>query len=113
YVIYTGSPDELHSLLDGELNLPNNFYPSFTAVKGATLDIALSKLPNKKHLFSLGLSDPLYFSVHSNYAKLTDDGNSIVLHVFKYYHPDETIDNDKVKDELEQYLDALQPNWRQ
>ena len=44
----------------------------------------------------LGISDPLYYSVHSNYARLSEDGKSTVLHVFKYHHPDDHIDGKKV-----------------
>ena len=60
----------------------------------------------------MSISDPLYYSVHSNYARLSEDGKSAVLHVFKYHHPDEHIDGKKVQTELEQFLEKMQPGWQ-
>ena len=60
-------------------------------VQGASLDVALTQLPNPNILFAMGLTDPLYYSVHSDFATLSEDRNSTVLHVFKYYHPNEQI----------------------
>ena len=79
-------------MLGEKINLPqSSFFTETTTVKGATLDVALSQLPNPKRLFAMSISDPLYFSVHSNYARLSEDGKSAVLHVFKYHHPDDTL----------------------
>ncbi|MCG7345842.1 NAD(P)/FAD-dependent oxidoreductase [Sporosarcina sp. ACRSL] len=108
YVICTTGPHELAKMVSEEVSL----FADSTAVKGATLDVALSQLPNPKRLFAIGLSDPLYFAVHSNYARLSEDGKSAVLHVFKYHHPDEHIDSKKVQIELEQFLEMLQPGWQ-
>ncbi|WP_217587457.1 phytoene desaturase family protein [Lentibacillus saliphilus] len=104
YVVCTTGPHELHHML-GEQSSFSKIRP----VKGATLDVALTELPNPKKLFAMGITDPLYFSVHSNYARLSVDGKSTVLHVFKYHTPDEHIDGKKVKKELEQFLEKLQP----
>ena len=60
----------------------------------------------------MGITDPFYFSVHSNYARLSDDAKSTVLHVFKYHHPDDHIEGKKVKNELEQFLEKIQPGWQ-
>ena len=91
YVICTTGPHELTKMVSEEFS----FFAEITAVKGATLDVALSELPDPKRLFAMGVSDPLYFSVHSNYARLSEDGKSAVLHVFKYHHPDDDIDSNK------------------
>ncbi|MFN7253251.1 MAG: phytoene desaturase family protein [Anaerobacillus sp.] len=113
YIICTTGPQELNALLGENVNLPyNSFLSQITPVKGATLDVALTHLPNPKQLFAMGITNPLYFSVHSNYARLSDDEKSFVLHVFKYNHPDEHIDEEKVKNDLEQFLEKLQPRWR-
>ena len=40
------------------------------------LDVALSSLPDKDALFALGVDRPLYFSVHSAYAKLAPNGGA-------------------------------------
>ena len=55
----------------------------------------------------MGLTDPLYYSVHSDFATLSEDRNSTVLHVFKYYHPNEQIETTLVKNELQQFLEKL------
>ncbi|TXC85810.1 NAD(P)/FAD-dependent oxidoreductase [Metabacillus litoralis] len=114
YVICTTGPHELNEMLIEEGNHEqDSVYDQITPVKGATLDIALTQLPNPKILFAMGISEPLYYSVHSHYARLSDDTTSAVLHVFKYHHPGEHIDEASVKTELEQFLDKLQPGWQQ
>ena len=61
----------------------------------------------------MGLTDPLYYSVHSDFATLSEDRNSTVLHVFKYYHPNEQIETTVVKNELQQFSEKLQPGrWK-
>ncbi|SDM43427.1 phytoene desaturase family protein [Sediminibacillus halophilus] len=111
HVICTTGPNELTKLLGD--NLPqSSFITQPTPVKGATLDVALSQLPNPKRLFAMSLSGPFYYSIHSTYARLSEDGKSAVLHVFKYHHPDDHIDRKKVQHELEQFLDKMQPGWQ-
>jgi phytoene dehydrogenase-like protein len=113
YVICTTGPNELNKMLGEKINLPqSSFFTETITVKGATLDVALSQLPKPKRLFAMSISDPLYFSVHSNYARLSVDGKSAVLHVFKYRHPDEHMDGKKVQIELEQFLEKMQPGWQ-
>ncbi|MFA9559484.1 phytoene desaturase family protein [Evansella sp. AB-rgal1] len=112
-VLSTVGPNELNQML-GEKS-PFSQIESFTeiqSVNGATLDIALTQLPNPKKLFAMGIVEPIYFSVHSNYARLSDDAKSIVMHVFKYHKPNENIDRKKVKMELEQFLEKIQPGWK-
>lgn len=109
-VIYTTGPHDLNDML-GENQLSE--FTQITPVRGATLDVALTHLPNPKQLFAMGITDPLYFSVHSPYARLSDDTTSAVLHVFKYHHPDEPIDAPKIKIELEDFLEKLQPGWKE
>ena len=112
YVICTTGPNELNKMLGEKINLPqSSFFTETITVKGATLDVALSQLPKPKRLFAMSISDPLYYSVHSNYARLSEDGKSAVLHVFKYHHPDDHLDGEKVQNELEQFLEKMQPGW--
>ncbi|OCA83101.1 FAD-dependent pyridine nucleotide-disulfide oxidoreductase [Bacillus sp. FJAT-27225] len=108
-VICTAGPSELAGMLGrGEGDVLSSMIP----VRGATLDVSLTHLPRPKQLFAMDLTNPIYYSVHSAYAKLSEDRNSTVLHVFKYHHPDEQIDGARVKNELEQFLDKIQPCWR-
>jgi hypothetical protein len=52
-------------------------------VRLVCLDVALSSLPDKDALFALGVDRPLYFSVHSAYAKLAPKGGALI-HIAKY-----------------------------
>ncbi|KKI89540.1 FAD-dependent pyridine nucleotide-disulfide oxidoreductase [Bacillus sp. SA1-12] len=114
YVISTVGPQELVAMLGDKINpQQKSFLSSIKTVKGATFDISLTHLPNTKRLFAMDMEHPYYYSVHSNYAKLSDDGKGVVLHVFKYHHPDHPIEAIEVKHELEQFLNKLQPGWQQ
>ena len=76
------------------------------------LDVALSSLPDKDTLFALGVDHPLYFSVHSAYAKLAPNGGALI-HVAKYLGPSIQPKPREDQPELEAFLDLLQPGWRQ
>ncbi|MFB5088406.1 FAD-dependent oxidoreductase [Psychrobacillus sp. PGGUH221] len=113
YVLNTTSPQELNKMLGEQSSISQrDFFAKITPVKGATLDVALTKLPNPKKLFAMGITDPLYYSVHSNYARLSEDRENTVLHVYKYHHPNDQIDGKEVKKELEQFLEKMQPEWK-
>ncbi|MFA9456508.1 phytoene desaturase family protein [Halalkalibacter sp. AB-rgal2] len=109
FVLYTGAPEHLQQVTNQQLN---SSIPPIIPIKGAAYDIALSTLPDRHQLFALDLTDSLYYSVHSTYAKLGHH-NHIVLHLFKYLHPTEDKNTQNVKEELEQFLERLQPNWKQ
>ena len=113
YVLSTVGPKELYQMF--VKNKPSPQIEAFNPiqpVQGASLDVALTQLPNPNILFAMGLTDPLYYSVHSDFATLSEDRNSTVLHVFKYYHPNEQIETTLVKNELQQFLEKLQPGWQ-
>jgi len=76
------------------------------------LDVALSSLPDKETLFALGVDRPLYFSVHSAYAKLAPNGGALI-HVAKYLGTSIEPKPREDQPELEEFLDLLQPGWRQ
>lgn len=69
----------------------------------ATLDVALSSLPDPKLTFALDLEAPLMFSVHSAAAQVAPRGGA-VLHATRFGTGSER--------ELEHLLDNLQPGWR-
>jgi phytoene dehydrogenase-like protein len=79
-------------------------WPEMTPVILSTIDVALSKLPQPKNTFALGIDRPLYFSVHSRWAQLTPKGGALI-HVSRYGGGDE--------EELERLLDEMQPGWRE
>lgn len=78
-------------------------------IRMATLDIGLSRLPRPDQRFVLGIDRPLYLSVHSGVAKLSDNG--FVVHIGKYLEGESNPDADRA--ELEDLLDLAQPGWRQ
>lgn len=78
-------------------------WPRPTPVIASCLDVALSKLPDPRMLFALGVDRPLYFSVHSAFAQLTPKGGAL-LHAARY--------GGGTEDELEALVDEMQPGWR-
>lgn len=83
---------------------PDLDWPTTTAVTASCLDIALSKLPQPRNTFALGIDTPLYYSVHSAWAQLTPKGGAL-LHVAKY--------GEGTQEELEAVVDEMQPGWRE
>lgn len=79
-------------------------------LKAACLDIVLSRLPEPKRTFALGLDAPLYLSVHSRWAELSPNKAYAVLHAMRYDGAAE--DPAAIESELELMLDRLQPGWR-
>ena len=76
------------------------------------LDVALSSLPDKETMFAIGIDQPLYFSVHSKYADLAPEGGALI-HVAKYLGTSIVPKPREDEPELEQFLDFLQPGWRE
>jgi phytoene dehydrogenase-like protein len=77
----------------------------------ACLDVALSRSPQPRRRFALGVDRPLYLSVHSAVARLAPDGGAVV-HVARYLGPSPPVDAAAVERELEGLLDLAQPGWR-
>jgi phytoene dehydrogenase-like protein len=99
---------------------------TLTRLTASCLDIALSRLPNPKRTFAVGIDTPVYLSVHSSVAQLGPRGGALI-HVAKYrstgaplQSPDD-FDADGIRlseasraeeRELEAVLDKVQPGWR-
>ncbi len=83
--------------------VPDLDWPATTAVTASCLDIALSRLPESRNTFALGIDKPLYYSVHSKWAQLTPKGGAL-LHVARY--------GEGTEEELERLVDEMQPGWR-
>ena len=81
------------------------------AVYAACLDLGLSRLPEPRHQFALGIDEPLYLSVHSSAARLAPDGGAMV-HVLRYLEPEQQFDKTSLLAELEGFADLVQPGWR-
>jgi phytoene dehydrogenase-like protein len=74
-------------------------------------DVALRRLPQPQHRFALGVDRPLYYSLHSAWAKLAPEGGALI-HTIKYLRPGEPSEPERAHQELEEWLDLLQPGWR-
>ncbi len=81
-------------------------------VRAACLDLALNGLTRPDNRFALGLDRPLYYSVHSAAATLAPEGVAVV-HVMKYLGNETTDSSHSALQELESFLDQLQPGWRE
>ncbi len=84
---------------------------SAVSARAACLDLGLTRLPNPKRRFGLGIDVPMYMSAHSFYANLAPEGR-VLLSVAKYLPVDEPRDPARDLAELEGFLDVAQPGWR-
>ncbi len=110
--IIAGSPSMASALVDGGANpVLRARAESAIPVKLACLDLGLRRLPYPDRKVVLGVDSPLYYSVHSTYAKLAPAGRAMV-HVAKYLAPDTPNDPRADERELENLMDTVQPGWR-
>jgi phytoene dehydrogenase-like protein len=113
-VVIAAGPMDAYSLFDDK-ERPEVLSKAAKAAKPVRLvclDVALSSLPDKDALFALGVDRPLYFSVHSAYAKLAPEGGALI-HVAKYLGTSIAPKPREDQPELEELLDLMQPGWRQ
>lgn len=82
-------------------------------VRAACLDVGLSRLPQPRRSFALGIDEPTYLSLHSSGARgMAPDGGAL-FQVARYLSPDEKPDRAAVQAQIEALLDAVQPGWRE
>lgn len=112
-VILAVPPAAAAELVEGSEATPlGGWAAAAIPVRGATLDIGLSRLLQPRVRFVLGVDRPLYFSVHSGVADLAPEGGAMI-HVSKYLSSDEEADSQSVEREFEDLLDLVQPGWRE
>ena len=80
-------------------------------VEAACLDIGLKRVPCPEHRFALGVDLPFYFSMHSAWAKLAPEGGALI-HAAKYLDPAKRNDAKTVEQELNEWVESIQPGWR-
>jgi phytoene dehydrogenase-like protein len=110
--VVAAGPDAAAALLTGaEQVTARRWAAAAIPVKAACLDVALSRLPQPRASFALGVDRPLYLSVHSAVATLGPPGGA-VIHVAKYLG---SAGSDPKGDEreLEALMDLVQPGWRE
>jgi phytoene dehydrogenase-like protein len=113
-VVIAADPMDAYSLFDDNdrPDVLSKVAKEAKPIRLVCLDVALSSLPDKDTLFALGVDHPLYFSVHSAYAKLAPKGGALI-HVAKYLGTSIQPRPREDQPELEAFLDLLQPGWRQ
>lgn len=117
YVIIATNPSHVYSLLRTSTLIDPTFLDQLEKInrpaRVATLDLALTGLPNPKVYGAYGLDNPLYLSLHSAFAKLSADGHGVLFHAMKYL--DSSVVPNPVQDkmELEALLDKVQSGWRE
>jgi phytoene dehydrogenase-like protein len=107
-VVLAVDPGGAAALVQGDSAPGQRRWTEEMPVRVASLDLALSALPQPRKLFALGIDQPTYFSVHSAWAHLAPKGSALI-HIVKYLRDGEAGDAEK---ELEQLADRLQPGWR-
>jgi phytoene dehydrogenase-like protein len=114
-LIIATSPRDVYKLLKNTDEISTHFLSRIVKqsnpVRVATLDIALSIHPNPDVYGAYGLDEPLYLSTHSAFAKLSPHGGSLI-HAMKYLDSSVQSNSIKVREELENLMDMLQPGWR-
>jgi phytoene dehydrogenase-like protein len=114
-VVIAAGPKDAYSLFhdDERPELLSKAAKEAKPVHVACLDVALSSLPDKDALFALGVDRPLYFSVHSAYAKLAPENNGTLIHLAKYLGTSIEPRPREDQQELEEFLELMQPGWRE
>ena len=105
--LFRDSKSKLLSHIVGERASSRRINP----VRAACLDVALNTLPNPSIPVAVGIDNPFFLSVHSASAKLAPKGGALI-HVIKYLGSTHESNPSTDKLELETFLDAIQPGWR-
>lgn len=111
YAISTLAPAETCRLVrNAERTALRRWRDEAVTVKAAVLDLCLKRLPVPGRHFALGIDQPVYYSNHSQVAKLSQ-GDALVVHLIKYNSTEES--NHKADAALlESTMDLLHPQWR-
>jgi phytoene dehydrogenase-like protein len=115
-VIIATDPTQAYSLLKRIVTIKPAFLQQLEKMnkpsRVATLDIALSKLPNPNVYGAYGMDSPMYLSLHSAFAKLATGENGALFHAMKYLDSSAEPNPQQDRLELENLLDMIQPGWR-
>ncbi|WP_286828368.1 MULTISPECIES: phytoene desaturase family protein [Kordiimonas] len=111
-VVLALAPKQAASVAAGLAPELTGYAEQAVPVRGACLDVCLSKVPVEATSFALGIDDPVYLSVHSCVAKLAPEGGGL-LHTVKYLDPLRAEKASALEQEVESYTDQLQPGWKQ
>ncbi len=102
-----GGPTDVDAVVHGASAAVRRWAQRERPVVASSLDVALRALPVPDRRITFGLDEPIYFSVHTPYARLVPDGPGEVAHLLWY---GETADDPRPR--MEALLDWAQPGWR-
>ncbi|HWP45337.1 MAG TPA: NAD(P)/FAD-dependent oxidoreductase [Blastocatellia bacterium] len=112
-VVIASSPALAARLVEGSERTPlAKWADEAIPVRAACLDIALSRLPEPRSTFALGIDRPLYLSVHSAAARLAPEGGALIQ-LAKYLAPGDDEPPEVAERDLEDLMDIIQPGWRE
>jgi phytoene dehydrogenase-like protein len=77
----------------------------------ACLDVALRRLPNPNAPIVQDMDQPRFLSTQSLYSQVAPEGSALI-YSFKQLDPRQPSDPHEDEKDLEQFLDAVQPGWR-
>ncbi|MBA3945211.1 MAG: NAD(P)/FAD-dependent oxidoreductase [Herpetosiphonaceae bacterium] len=80
-------------------------------IEAACLDVALRRLPSARHPVVFDEEHPRFLTVQSLFAKIAPQGGALI-HTIKYLDPAKPSDPRADERDLEDFLDILQPGWR-
>lgn len=111
-VIAAGPRDALHLVEGPASTVFSEWAEAAVPVKGATLDVALRRLPNPRNRVVIGIDRPLFLTVQSEFSRVAPEGRAL-LYSIKYLDPAKQYDAKANERELEEWLDLTQPGWRE
>jgi phytoene dehydrogenase-like protein len=112
-VVVATPPTEALKLLDEVSSAP--LRQTLTAARPlriACLDVALSHLPVPHHPVVFDLEQPRFLTTQSLFAHVAPAGGALI-HTFKQLDPAHPGDSHQDERELEEWLDLVQPGWRE
>ena len=110
-VLVAGSPAVARALVGDDETPVRGWAEAAVPVRLACLDVGLRRLPRPGLRLALGIDRPLYYSVHSAWARLAPEGGA-TIHLAKYLSSTAESDPREDERELEGLLDLAQPGWR-
>lgn len=113
--ILTGSPSSVVSLLGAAAPAAlASAAERAIPVQAAVLDVGVRRLPRPRRKFAIGIDRPYYLSVHSAVAEGLAPPGGATLNAARYTPAGESRRHPgDVERELEGWLDAVQPGWRE
>jgi phytoene dehydrogenase-like protein len=112
-VILATEPEVAARLVgDGQHKELRRWADQAVPVYAACLDVGLRQLPDPRRVVVLDLDRPRFYSVHSRSSRLVLGEEGALLHIIKYLRPGLKEDARANQNELESWLDQLQPGWR-